>query len=427
MNHVIVGCGAAGIAAAETLRRISPSDAITIISDEAEPLYSRCLIPYRLAGPSGPDLAYRDERFFERNGIAALLGRRAVSLARGSVRLDDGTSIGCDRILIATGGRPTLPAIPGIEKQGVAGFRTRADLARILALLPTTRRAAVLGGGCIGLQVAAGLMEAGVTTSIVIASPSLLSQVADETAGSLYRSLFSDRGARIITGVEATAIEGDDRAARVRLGDGGEVDCDLVVVAKGVTPNTECAREAGIRCRRGIVVDGTMMTSLEGVYAAGDVAETRDAATGERTVNALWPCASEQGRVAGSNMAGVPRDYDFSLRMNAVEFFGLPMISVGVVSPRDGGYEVHARHDPSRPFYRKLVFREDRLVGLIMAGEIAHAGVLTALIRKRLPLGPAKGEIIAGRIAFPSVLDVVRSNREGLGGEYADALLALGG
>jgi len=428
MKQVIIGCGPAGIAAAETIRSISRADQIAIISDEGKPLYSRCLIPYRLTVSGGIDISYREEYFFEKLKIVPLLGRKAVriSSAPRAVYLDDGQEIGFERLLIATGGRPRKPDIPGLDKDGVIGFRTTSDCAKICGFLPSAKTAAVLGGGCIGLQVASGLMSAGVKVTIIIKSAHLLSQVADETAGGIYAGIFSNNGAEVVTGSEISSIEGGRRVERVRLESGREIECQLLVIAKGVSPNIEIAREAGIGCGDGIMVNANMMTDVDGMYAAGDVAETVDAATGRRTVNALWPCASEQGRIAGSNMAGVPKEYESSLRMNAVEFFGLPMISVGSVKPPDARHEVFCFRDEGKNIYRKLVFNKDILIGLIMIGEIDNAGVLTSLIRKRAGLGRVKDELIAGRTGFSRVIEAIMWNRDRFSGEsYDETLMTL--
>ena len=428
MKNVIIGCGPAAIAAAETIRSVSPRAGITVISDEARPLYSRCLISYALIFSGELDISYRGDDFFSGLRVTPILGRRAVSISPSerTVVLDCGDRVPYDRLLIATGGNPTMPAVPGAEKKGVLGFRTTAHLAEIRDLLPSTRSAVVLGGGCIGLQVATGLMAAGVKVTIAIKSAHLLSRVADETAGALYARLFRENGAEVVTGVGVASIDGGERVERVTMDDGSEIECQLVAVGKGVTPNAEIARAAGVRCGRGIIVDELMTTSIPDIYAAGDVAETRDMATCESTVNALWPCASEQGRIAGFNMAGVRRVYEGSLRMNAVEFFGVPMISVGVVKGAPPRYEIFSSGGRETVAYRRLVFEGDVLKGALLIGDIANAGVLTSLIRKRAPLGAVKEDLIEGRCDFPRIVEAVRRNRERFREEsYEETLLTM--
>jgi nitrite reductase (NADH) large subunit len=414
MRHVIIGCGPAGIAAAETLRRLAPSDEITIISNEERPLYSRCLISYRLMLSDEIDISYRGKAFFKQHRILPILGRRVARITPSEklVHLDNGQKVQYDTLLIATGGRPIIPDIPGADKKGFLAFRSTSDLAAIKALLASTRKAVVLGGGCIGLQVAAGLMASGVTVTVIIKSSHLLSQVADETTGNIYAGLFSGKGAEIIDRAEVRTIVGGERVEGVLLHNGRKIDCQLVVVGKGVIPNMEVAKEAGIRCRRGIAVDDSMMTGINDIYAAGDVAETVDAASGESTVNALWPCASEQGRVAGSNMAGSRKSYEGSLRMNTVEFFGLPMISVGRVKPPYEDREVHSLKDEKRKHYLKMVFNGDVLAGFIMVGEIGNAGVLTSLVRKRVHLGSVKEDLINGKFEFSRLIEAIQKNMD---------------
>lgn len=396
MRYVIIGNSAAGISAAETIRRLDKSGRITVISDEGFPVYSRCLLPHLIAGErSEEELLLRPEDFYEAQGIEALLGRRVVSIEPEAKRivLADGEELTYDQLLLAVGGSPLIPEIEGIDREGVFGLRTIEDARRIIAASREAERAVVIGGGLIGLRAAFALHKRGLAVTAIEMLPRVLPQQLDGAASRILSQAIVAYGVELILGQTVQEIVGrDGRVEGVLLADGRRVDCRLVVVAVGVRPNIELARAAGSATERGVLVDERMRTSVADIYAAGDVAETFDVVTGERTLSALWPSAVEQGRLAGYNMAGVAREYEGALGLlNAVEFAGIPVISVGVIAPRDDGYEVLATQRGD--VYRKLVLRGNRLVGALLLGEIERAGVYTALIRQKADVGKLKDRL----------------------------------
>jgi len=396
MRYCIIGNGAAGVTAAETIRSLDPASDITIISDEALPIYSRCLIPDLISGEmSEEELLLRPEDFYEAQGIEALLGRRVASIEPGERRviLADGQEIVYDKLLLATGGSPIIPEIEGIGREGVFGLRTIEDARRIRAASEGAERAVVIGGGMIGLRAAFALHKRELTVTVVEMLPRVLPQQLDDVASQIMSRAIEAEGVELILGQTAQEIVGQDgRVEGVLLADGRRLECELVIVAVGVRPNVDLAEEAGIEIAQGVLVDSRLQTSLPDIYAAGDVAETLDPVTGERTLSALWPSAVEQGRLAGYNMAGVAREYQGALGLlNSVEFAGVPVISVGVVQPEGDEYEVLATRRGN--IYRKLVLKGDVLVGMILLGEIERAGVYTALIRQRVDIGELKDRL----------------------------------
>ncbi|MCX6640449.1 MAG: FAD-dependent oxidoreductase [bacterium] len=403
MHHVIIGNSAAGIGAAEAIRQIDKEAPLTIISDESESAYSRALISYELAGWIGKgNLDLRPREFYQEKNIAAHLGKRAIKIDAGKkqVHLNDGSRVDYDRLLIATGGSPQQMGVPGEDKKGIFGFRNYRDLLNIYDAIITAEHGVVLGGGCIGLQAASGLHHHGVKTSIAIASAHLLSQVADAECGDIYQRLFESNGIAIKTSMKPVEFRGVGQVGSIGFDDGSEMPAQIVISGKGVKPNTELAEGTKIKVDRGIIVDDRMCTAEPDVFAAGDVAVTQDCVTCESTVNAVWPCAYEQGRTAGFNMAGRDRVYDGSMRMNAAEFFRVPLISIGVVKPQGDGYEVHSYLDKSRMVYWKMVFKGKLLVGAVLVGRVERAGVLANLMRKHIDVSSIKGELLAGRYNY---------------------------
>lgn len=415
MNYLIIGNSAAGIGAAEAIREVDPHSSLTIISDEPQSAYSRAMISYELAGWIGKGrLELRPPEFYREKKIETLLGKRAVLLdvSAREIQLDNGQRIPYDRLLLATGGSPQKTAVKGEEKSGVFGFRTFRDLSAIYDAVKKAKEAVVLGGGCIGLQAASGLHHHKIKTTIAITSPHLLSQVADAECGDFYRELFEKNGVAVKTGVKPVEFKGGRTMAGVVFDDGSEIPAQIVITGKGVAPNLDLARGTKIRTDWGIVVDDHMRTDELNIYAAGDVAQTHDRVTCRSTVNAVWPCAYEQGRVAGFNMAGVERKYDGSMRLNAAEFFGVSFISIGIVKPREEGYESHSRMWKEKGIYHKLVFHENRLVGAVLMGKIDNAGVLGNLMRKRADVSSIKEELIGGRYDYARVLPLVKNQKE---------------
>lgn len=395
LRHLIVGASAAGVAAAEAIREVDESAHIAVISEEADPLYSRPMLYLDLM-ELREDLRFRPVGFFEALGIEPLLGRRAerIDVERKHVRLEGGKWATFDRLLIATGGIPRWPRIPGIEKEGVVGLRTLHDLGVLKRLGSRRPGAVVLGGGNVGLQAASGLRAFGNEVTVIVRSPHLLSQLADEGAGRMFQERLESHGIGVRTGTDVVEILGGERVEGVRLDTGETLPCGIVVPAKGVDANLAVVEGSGIEVGEGIRVNEHMETSEPGVYAAGDVAETVDVVTGRREVHGIWPCAYEQGRIAGLNMAGVARAYDGAMRMNAAEFYGLELMSLGVVKGSGRTEERVRRREPD--VYRKLVSADGRLLGALLVGEIRDAGLLRLAIRAKADVSGLEDDLLAG-------------------------------
>ena len=234
----------------------------------------------------------------------------------------------------------------------------------------------------------------------------ILSASFDRTASHLAEAILRREGVQVRTGTAVQEIIG--RAGKVDhviLREGGRLECDLLVFAIGVWPNTALvSQETGIATNRGILVDDQMRTTAPDVYAAGDVVEALDMLLGVRRTIAIWPLVYRQGYVAGCNMAGAEREYEGGLPMNSVEVCGVPTISVGITDPQEEGYEVPEEFNREEMVYRKLVLRNYRLVGAILIGDIGRAGIYTGLIRDRAEVGGFKEDLLAenfGLISLP--------------------------
>lgn len=411
MRYVIIGNSAAAVGAIEAIRQYDRENPITVVADEPHHVYSRPLISYLLGGlVDEAHMLYRPRDFYTRHQVEAMLGVEVtkVNPQEQSLTLAGGGTLVYDRLLIATGGRPFVPPVPGVDLDGVFTFTRLDDARRIARYIEKydARSALVVGGGLIGLKTAEALMARALHVTIVELADRILSMTFDRTASKLAESLLRRAGAEIRIGQTVKEVVGKGgRVDHAILQDGERVECDLVVFAIGVRPNVGLIpAESGIRVNRGILVDRRMQTSVPHVYAAGDCAEGHELLTGEHRLIAIWPNAYRQGYVAGCNMAGVAREDEGSLPMNSVEVCGVPTISVGITDPPEGdGYEVLERYDREAPAYKRLVLRDNRLVGAICIGAVDRAGIYTGLIRDRADVAPFRGHLLAGNFGLISL------------------------
>lgn len=400
-KHVIVGNGIAGVSAAETIRRMDPHASIVLIAGETFRPYSRPMISMVLEGAVGPDrLPIRPESFYQSLNIEAAVGEwvRNVDVENREVETDRGRKFPYDRLLIATGADPRPVNVPGRDLANIFFMRTEAHVQGMLKALAGAKRALVLGGGLVGFKAAYGLLHRGIKVRLLIRSGYPLSMQVDEHAGKMLLGELEDNGLEVQVGAEVAAFEGNGRVCEAVLSDGTRLQCDMVVIGKGVTPAVSFLPREKVRVDLGIVVDDHLETSCPGVFAAGDVAEHFDIARRSRWVNAIWPVAAEQGRLAGMNMAGRKVPYAGSLSRNVIRLFGMDVLTAGLVNPpEDGTLRILSHHDGRTNRYRRLVFREDRLVGLVMVNGIEQGGVLMSLIHQQIPIR-VKGE----RLLSPS-------------------------
>lgn len=389
-KYVIIGNGIAGVSAAESIRSLDPDGKITLIAREEFLPYSRPMISMVLEGVITHErLILRDRGFYERLRIETLIGEEAASIDvdRRAVTTDRGSVVEYDRLLIASGADPRPIRAEGLALGNISYLRTEAHVDRMIQALPQVKQALVLGGGLVGFKAAYGLMHRGVKVTMLISSGHPLSLQVDAAAGGLILDELTANGLEVRVGVEATAFEGNGLVREAHLSDGSRLPCQMVVVGKGVVPAASFIPREGINVDLGIVVDEHLQTSTPGVFAAGDVAQAWDVVRQETWVNAIWPVAVEQGRVAGANMAGRPVVYHGSMGRNVMRIFGLDVLTGGIVNPpSEEGMTVLSRLDPIRRTYRKVMLRDNRLVGLAMVGGVEQGGVMIALMQRHLPL-----------------------------------------
>ena len=392
MQYLIIGAGPAGVSAAETLRKLDPRASITIVGDEPEPPYSRMAIPYLLMeriDEQGTHLRDRADHFtaLDIDVRHARVGK--VEPDAGRVTLQDGGSIDYDRLLIATGSTPARPPIPGVDGANVSSCWTLADARAIAARAARDSRVALIGAGFIGSIILEALAMRGVRLTVIEQGERMVPRMMGAEAGGMLKRWCESHGVTVHTGARVDAIE----PAGVRLADGVLVEADLVITATGVRPNVSFLDGSGVKVGQGVLIDRHFRTSVDGIYAAGDVAQGLDFCTGEYAVHAIQPTATDHGHLAAVNMSGREAAYEGSVNMNVLDTLGLLSCSFGRWEGVEGGD--HAQlSSPDDYRYMSLQFDGDRLIGANAVGLIQHVGVLRGLIQRRTALGEWKDRLL---------------------------------
>lgn len=408
LRYVIIGNSAAGISAAESIRDSGGAGQVIIISDETYPAYSRVLLTYYVAGLIPYDkiflFSYESYRYLNADFIP---GRRVVGLrpAVREVLLDDGTSVGYDKLLIASGARPVLPRLPGTEVSGVYTLRTLDDALALRERAEKAEEAIVVGGGFVGVKAAWALRVLGLRVRILVSSDQLLSQALDRQAAFMVEERLRENGIEVVHRTDVAAVlEEQGEAVGVLTTSGRRYPGQIVLFGKGVRPNISFLEGSGIRIDKGILVDETMQTNILDIYAAGDVAQAYDCARNEAVVNAIWPNAVAQGFVAGANMVGRYTRYNGGVSMNALEVFGLAVISIGLSQLDSEPSETLVEVDRQKKQYSKVVKRNGRVVGAIFVGDVRSAGLAYQLIKNGQDVPAALREKLPCRWGYADLL-----------------------
>lgn len=388
------------MAAAHTIRSHDPMAPVNILSDESDKPYFRPMIPYVVSGKKkSRDMAMEGFGPYTGKNIIVETDSRVVFVDTDSsaVSLENGRTLTYAKILFATGSRPFIPPdIKGTQAKGVFALRTLAHARDMNTRAVHTQYAVLLGGGLLNLKAAFALLDRGIKVTLVVYSSEVLSQLMDPEDAVLIRKALDDAGLEIRTGAAAVEIQSDGSGVKgVVLDDNTKIPCQMVCIGKGVQPNIDYLVNSKIKLEKGIVADIHTACSEPGTFAAGDVAVTHDPISGEPVMTALWTNAVEMGRCAGLNMAGLPTGYGGTFGiLNATQIANMPFVSMGVVHTRELDCEIHKYE--ARGSYRKMVFSPDgnRLVGMVLIGDISNAGLYRHVIQEKMAVGKFKHQII---------------------------------
>ena len=401
MKLVMIGNGMAGVRTLEELIKIAPDlYEITVFGAEPHPNYNRILLSPVLAGEQTiSEIVLNPLAWYADNGITLHLGKTVTQIdrIRRIVRAADGTEAPYDRLLIATGSTPFMLPVPGKDLEGVIGYRDIADTEAMIAAATKYAHAVVIGGGLLGLEAANGLMLRGMKVTVVHIAPWLMERQLDDVAGGLLRKSLVDRGLDFMIGAQTDALIGsrdEGRAGRVkaiRFKDGVEKPADLVVMAAGIRPNTALAESAGLLCQRGIVVSDTLQTVTDArVYAVGECAAHRGIAYG------LVAPLFEQAKVCATHlgMFGIGR-YTGSYVSTKLKVTGIDLFSAGDFMGGAGCDEI-VLSDPQGGVYKKLVIKDDKLVGACLYGDTVDGSWYFKLLRDGRSISDIRDRLMFG-------------------------------
>jgi len=403
LKLVMIGNGMAGVRTLEELLKLAPDlYDITVFGAEPHPNYNRILLSPVLAGEQTfEEIVLNDLNWYAENHIKLLLGRKVVKIDRKKrlVIADDGSEAEYDRLLIATGSNPFILPIPGKDLQGVIGYRDIADTQMMMETAKTHKHAVVIGGGLLGLEAANGLKLRGMDVTVVRIGCSLLERQLDRTAGELLQKSLEDRGLKFLLPKQTAELldNGEGRVCAVKFKDGEVIPADLVVMAAGIRPNSELAESAGLACNRGILVNDTMQTFDPRVYAIGECASHRGIAYG------LVAPLFEQAKVCANHLAqlGFAR-YQGSVTSTKLKVTGIDLFSAGEFMGGEGT-ETITLSDPIGGVYKKLVIKDDVLVGACLYGDTADGGWYFRQIREQHNVSEIRDHLMFGEGAIGDV------------------------
>ncbi|MGP8123253.1 MAG: nitrite reductase large subunit NirB [Xanthobacteraceae bacterium] len=392
---VVLGNGmAAGRVLDELFARAPDRFDVTVFGAEPRVNYDRIMLSPVLSGEKQfDDIIIHDDAWYARHKVDLRRGQTVVAIDRiwRTVRTDAGDVVPYDRLVIATGSRPILIPVPGAELPGVVTFRDLDDVHAMLAAAAKGGNAVVIGGGLLGLEAAAGLAAKGMTTTVVHLMPTLMERQLDPNAAYLLQKAIEKRGIRILTGANTSAILGAEKVEAVRLEDGQTLAADLVVMAVGIRPNTVLAREAGLEVKRGIVVDDLLRSSDENIFAVGECVEHRG-----QTYGLVAPLY-EMAKTLAASLAGErAQGYVGSVTSTKLKVTGIDLFSAGDFSERDEQDEIVLR-DPSRGVYKRVVLRDNRVVGAVLYGDTADGSWYFDLLRKNADVTAQRETLIYGQ------------------------------
>ncbi len=392
---VLIGNGMAGVRTLEELLKLEPEMyAITVFGDEPHPNYNRIMLSPVLAGEkSFDDIILNSPEWYAEHNITLHTGSPVVSIDRQARKVitADGTEAEYDRLLLATGSSSFILPVPGHDLDGVIGFRTIADVDAMLAAAGSHKNAVVIGGGLLGLEAAVGLLNQGMAVTVIHLPDVLMERQLDEESAKMLQSELEGRGLNIITGANTECLVGEGRVQALRLKDGREIPADLVVMAVGIRPNIQLAKESGLHCERGIVVDDTLLTYDPAIYAVGECVQHRG------NVYGLVAPLFEQGKVCANHLArhGIGH-YEGTTLATRLKVTGIELFSAGNFTGGEGTESIVMK-DPARGVYKKLVIRDEKIEGCVLYGDTVDGAWYFELLRNGSDISAHRDQLMFGR------------------------------
>jgi nitrite reductase (NADH) large subunit len=388
-DYLIIGNGVAGTTAAENIRKLDEKGKITVVTEESKPFYYRMRLPDLMSGDlSEEKLSAKKEEWYAGQRIDLRLNTRVQGATPGKnvVITQNNLEIPYDRLLVATGSRSFIPPMKGAEKKGVFALRTLQDAKDIIAWAKNIQKVVLIGGGLLGLEAGNALRKLGKKLTVVEFFPRLLPRQLDVAGGGRLQKIMEGMGFSFRLGAKTQEIKGEDRVSGVILEDGELLQADMVIVSAGVRPALELAKALSLDHDKGVKVDEQMKTNQPGIYAAGDVAEFKGIPYG------IWTAATEQGQIAGTNMAGGNALYKGTVMANTLKVVGIDLASAGNI---DAENKLESKVLTDQEVYKKVVLENDQVVGCIMLGDTKGFMKITKLISEKQNVSQIKNNLLS--------------------------------
>ncbi|NLS42931.1 NAD(P)/FAD-dependent oxidoreductase [Bacillus subtilis] len=389
---VLAGNGMAGIRCIEEVLKLNRHMfEIVIFGSEPHPNYNRILLSSVLQGEASlDDITLNSKDWYDKHGITLYTGETVIQIDtdQQQVITDRKRILSYDKFIVATGSSPYILPIPGADKEGVYGFRTIEDCQALMKMAQHFQKAAVIGAGLLGLEAAVGLQHLGMDVSVIHHSAGIMQKQLDQTAARLLQTELEQKGLTFLLEKDTVSISGTTRVDRIHFKDGASLKADLIVMAAGVRPNIELAVSAGIEVNRGIIVNDCMQTSEPNVYAVGECAEHNG------TVYGLVAPLYEQGNVLAKHICGVPREgYQGSASAAALKIAGIDVWSAGKIQEDEHTTSIKI-YDEQAGVYKKALFVDDKLAGVILFGDTRDKQRLLDSLLKQRDISIVKKQII---------------------------------
>ncbi|MDE6124505.1 MAG: FAD-dependent oxidoreductase [Eubacterium sp.] len=409
MKYVIIGASAAGLAAAESIRRADKAGEITVLTKEAYLPYSRPSISYYLKGVvDEKDMYLRKASYYKENNINIITNSNVTKIDTEKKTVKAGRKeYPYDKLCLATGSKPFVPPMKNAEgNKNALTFLDLAATKEVKKAAKADTRAVVIGAGLIGMKAAEGLSKICASVDVVELAPRVLPSILDEKSAKSVKAHLEANG--IHFHLENTVVDAKTKNGRITdviLKNGDVLPCDLLILAVGVRPETALAEKAGLEVNRGIITNPqTMQTSDESIYAAGDCTVSVDMLDGSNKIIALWPNAVQQGTAAGNQMAGGELTTGGTYSVNAIDFYGLRICTCGLINAKGEQYSDKIKAEDNS--YKRLVFEGNRLVGFVLINSSVNAGIYTSLISNKIDLAALEGDIMDDPSLFMFSKDV---------------------
>jgi nitrite reductase (NADH) large subunit len=387
-QYLIIGNGVAGTTAAENIRLKDKTGKITLVTDEDLPFYSRIRLNEYIAGDISEDeLVIRKEQWYRDRNIDLVMSTRITGANPGGKTMssDAGKEFLYDKLLLATGSHSFIPPIKGAETGGVFALRNVADARKIISAADEGESVVIIGGGLLGLETGNGFVKRGKSVTVVEFFPRLLPRQLDTPGAKKLQDIMEGMGFSFRLGAKTQEITGSDRAEGVALEGGEHLKADLVVISAGVRPNMELAELMGLECDKGIIADKYLSAGGGDIYVAGDAAQFGPMPYG------IWPAASEQGKIAGLNMAGEKTEYTGTPMANTLKIVGIDLASAGEIDDENEHESIVVDEGTT---YKKLVIEGSEIIGVIMLGQKEGFNKITSAMKEKKNISRYKGEIL---------------------------------